>query len=75
MKLGENMAIKRKVNAFRIWRLATSVGWDCSAVELAKELGLTAGTVRIICKQKGWELQDGRYSSEVRFGVDRLMKS
>ena len=75
MKRGENMAIKRKANAFRIWRLATSVGWDCSAVELAKELGLTAEAVRIICKQKGWQLQDGRYCSEARFGVDRLMKS
>ena len=75
MKNGEDMVIKRKANAFRIWRLATSVGWDCSAVELAKELDLTAETVRIICKQKGWKLQDGRYNSEARFGVDRLMKS
>lgn len=74
MKRGENMVIKRKANAFRIWRLATSVGWDCSAVDLAKELGLTAEAVRFICKQKGWKLQDGRYSSEARFGVDRLMK-
>lgn len=65
MSRGENMILRRKANEFRIWRAGQSVGWDCTATELAAELGLNINTIRRVCNQKGWELTNGQYSSHI----------
>jgi hypothetical protein len=65
MSTGENMILRRKANEFRIWRAGQSVGWDCTAKELASELGLHIDTIRKICSQKGWELADGHHYESV----------
>ena len=75
MATGENMVLKRKANEFRIWRLASSVNWDCTATEIAEELNLVPDTVRKICRRKGWELLDGVTSQEGRHPVDRMIKT
>jgi hypothetical protein len=76
MATGENMVLKRKANEFRIWRLASSVDWDCTATEIAEELNLTPDTVRRICKLRGWDLQEGsRSSTEGYHAVDRMIKT
>lgn len=76
MATGENMVLKRKANAFRIWRLASSVDWDCTAIEIAEELNLTPETVHRICKLRGWDLQEGsRGSAEGYRPVDRVIKT
>ena len=65
MSTGDNMILRRKANEFRIWRAGQSVGWDCTAKELASELGLHIETIRRICNQKGWELANGQQSGYV----------
>lgn len=75
MATGENMVLKRKANEFRIWRLARSVNWDCTATEIAEELNLVPETVRRICRRRGWELIDGVTSPEGRHPVDRMIKT
>jgi hypothetical protein len=75
MANGENMVLKRMANEFRIWRVANSVNWDCTASELAEDLSLRPETVRRICAQKGWELPDDRGRSRERLPVDRMIKS
>ena len=65
MSTGDNMILRRKANEFRIWRAGQSVGLDCTAKELAAELGLNINTIRNICNQKGWELVNGRHSGDV----------
>jgi len=52
VKSGENRVIIGKANAFRIWRAASSVNWDCTAKELSDETGLAESTVRKICAKK-----------------------
>lgn len=49
--------IEAEANAFRIWREGSSVGWDCTAAELAEATGLTAATVRRHARARGWPLQ------------------
>ena len=65
MSRGDNMIRRHKANQFCVWRAGQSVGWDCTAKELAAELGLHIETIRNICNQKGWELADGRQSGDV----------
>ena len=65
MSTGDNMILRRKANEFRIWRAGQSVGWDCTAKELAAELGLNINTIRNICNQKGWKLANGQHSGYV----------
>ena len=66
MSTGDNMILRRKANEFRVWRAGQSVGWDCTAIELASELGLHVDTIRKICRQKGWSLADGHHYGSVR---------
>lgn len=43
--------------AFRIWREGNSVGWDCTARELAEAVKEPVGVVRRICRLRGWPIQ------------------
>lgn len=76
MAVGDNMKLTRSANAFRIWRAASSVNWDCTAEELATELGLHKDTVFKICKLKGWKLVDGQsgFRSDMQSSVDKAIK-
>ncbi len=65
MSTGDNMILRRKANEFRIWRAGQSVGWDCTAKELASEIGLHIDTIRRICRRKGWALADGHHTGDV----------
>lgn len=42
------------VTPFRIWRLAESVGWNCTVREVADELGVSPRLVRHWAKVRGW---------------------
>ncbi len=68
MKSGENRVIIGKANAFRIWRAASSVNWDCTAKELSDETGLAESTVRKICAEKGWDIVTG-YTGGTKWDV------
>lgn len=47
---------KTHVEAFRIWRAGVSVGWDCTAREIALDLGLPREYVRRLAARRGWPL-------------------
>lgn len=40
--------------AFRIWQFADPLGWDCTRAEIASALGLSLGTIHIVCAKRGW---------------------
>ena len=50
----------KKANDFLIWRAGNSVDWQCTATEIAREVGLSFNTVAATCKRRGWKLLDGR---------------
>lgn len=68
---------KQKANDFRIWRAGSSVDWDCSATEIAKDLGLSYRAVQKACKRKSWPVNDGRESGGNlgRVAADTLINS
>lgn len=77
MANGDNMKLTREANAFRIWRAASSVNWDCTASELASELSLHKDTVLKICKAKGWDIADAHrgFQRDIQPSVDKVMKT
>jgi hypothetical protein len=40
--------------AFRIWRYAEPLGWDCTVAEIADDLREPVQRVRAICQHRGW---------------------
>lgn len=69
---------KQKANDFLIWRAGSSVDWDCSATEIAKDIGLSPRAVQRACKRKGWPINDGRECNATlasRMGADMLINS
>ena len=57
---GSKMRDVRAANDFAIWRAGQSVKWDCTAKDIAAEVGLHANTVRATCNRRGWEIvRDG----------------
>ena len=62
--------------AFLIWRAGQGCDWDCTAQDLASELGVSADLVRAICKRRGWPINRavmGAGSGEGRMAVDAAM--
>ena len=59
-KRGHNRVRVKKANDFLIWRAGNSVGWQCNATDIAREVGLKRQTVTATCKRRGWKLLDGR---------------
>lgn len=43
-----------RATEFLIWRVASSVDWDCSVQDIADELGVHIETVRAAFKRRGW---------------------
>lgn len=77
MPKGDNTALKGRATAFRIWRAAESVNWDCTAKEVAEELGLTPETIHKTCKAKGWKLKPdvvGWGTEGAALGIDHYIK-
>ena len=77
MPRGDNMVLKGKVTAFRIWRAASSVNWDCTAKDLAEELNIDKNVVWKTCKAKGWKLATDRLGAptdETTLAIDHYIK-
>jgi len=51
---------KQEANDFIIWRAGTSVDWDCTITEIARETGLNQSTVGDACRRRGWRLLNGK---------------
>ena len=51
---------KQEANDFIIWRAGTSVGWDCTIAEIARETGLNQSTIGDACRRRGWRLLNGK---------------
>ena len=52
---GQNMVRLKKANDFLIWRVGSSVGWDCTVSDIARETGLHKVTVGRTLSRRGWE--------------------
>jgi hypothetical protein len=48
------MTPRTEALAYQIWAFARSSGWDVTAWDIAKELGVQVGRVHYVLKQKGW---------------------
>jgi hypothetical protein len=70
--------VSRRAKTFLIWRAGESVNWECTAQDIADELGMTIHTVRHICREKGWGLQKGESGlsqhNADRPSIDTLME-
>lgn len=66
MAQGDNMKILRAAHAFMIWREGVSVKWACTARELADAVGLSPKTVRHICRERRWPIEDGNRGGDNR---------
>lgn len=51
-----NRQLKYAAVNFVIWREGASVGWDCSALELAKATGFHVVTVCRHARKSGWPI-------------------
>jgi hypothetical protein len=49
---------KRIANEFLVWRVGRNAKWKLTAEEIAVEINLHVKTVRDICRDKGWKLQE-----------------
>lgn len=64
---------QNRASAFRIWREGHPVDWQCTVTELAEATGLPPGTVRRICRERGWQpIED---AEETATPVDVLFRS
>ena len=66
-----------RATAFLIWRAGESVNWECTAQDIADEIGKARQTVWAICSEKGWRLQSGHDGSGGKniHAIDSIMKS
>lgn len=47
-----------RANEFLVWRAGDSVRWECTAADIAAEVGLTPPGVRAILKRRGWKCEE-----------------
>lgn len=67
-----------RATEFRIWQIASSVDWQCTASEIAKEMGVPHSTVTYALRRRGWSdrLISGRVGNlDGRMPVDAVIKS
>ena len=51
-----------RANEFLVWRAGRSVDWDCSQVDIAREVGLSQQEVSRIFIRRGWRtIGDGSH--------------
>jgi hypothetical protein len=67
----------QRANDFIIWRAGSSVNWECTAQEIADEIGLHSTTVASTCRRRGWQLQHGYGGDNLssRQSIDHIMAS
>ena len=46
--------IKRHATQFAVYRACINAGWDCTAAEIAAEIGKTKSTVWDVLNRMGW---------------------
>ena len=64
----------QRANDFLIWRAGSSVNWECTAQEIADEVGVSSSNVANTCKRKGWKLVHGNLSGYTeRHSIDTIM--
>jgi hypothetical protein len=51
---GRNMRVKGEATAFRLWKFATLLGWDCTIGECARAAGINETTAKMVIRRKGW---------------------
>ena len=73
-KRGKNTVRHKKANDFLIWRAGNSVDWQCTATEIAREVGLSFNTVAATCKRRGWKPLDGRVDNDPYMDVLSAMR-
>jgi Mn-dependent DtxR family transcriptional regulator len=72
---GKDMS--RRATAFLIWRAGEAVNWECTAQDIADEIGMDRSTVARLCKEKGWKIHHGDKGLSLtgRQSIDSIMKS
>jgi hypothetical protein len=67
----------QRANDFIIWRSGASVNWECTAKDIADEVGMSSANVLSICRRRGWKLQHGQKGQNFlgRQGIDHIMAS
>lgn len=65
--------LRAEATAFRIWREGKSVDWDCTVLELAEAVGVNPNTVRSICRERGWPVNQDNPGGFREIDVDRLI--
>jgi Mn-dependent DtxR family transcriptional regulator len=67
----------RRATEFSIWRAGKSVNWECTAQDIADEIGMDRSTVARLCKEKGWKIHHGDKGLSLtgRQSIDSIMKS
>ena len=74
--MGHRETIARQANDFRIWRAGSSVDWDCTATEIASDLGLHSTTVGDACARRGWPILKRKHVGFTnRHATDTLINS
>jgi hypothetical protein len=71
--------IKRAANAFAIWRVGKPKGWNISAVEVAKRVGIDPATVRQIAAERKWPIggksRNGANHADQIVALDHMIAS
>lgn len=65
-----------RATEFRIWQIASGVDWQCTAAEIAEEMGVHVNTVKNALKRRGWtgRLPNNNRSYTGRAPVDWAMR-
>lgn len=66
--------IKHEVLCFRLWREGASVGWTCTAAELADAVGCDRSTARRIAAERDWPIAHESRSEKPEAEVDKYME-
>ena len=45
---------RSEAKAFRLWRAAEALAWDCTLAEAARQAGIGIGAAKHIAAKKGW---------------------
>ena len=50
----QKSVFQRQATDFMVWRAGKSLGWKCTAAELAEQSGLNKATVHLVLNRRGW---------------------
>jgi len=66
--------VKKEARAFRIWQQGHSVGWDCTASEVAEATGIHRETVIKICRERDWPIRSVSRGGYIRGEPNNLIR-